>query len=285
MYTNTTGQLTSSHDGFKLFRQTWLPPGPPKRVLVIQHGLGEHSGRYGNVLQAFERSETAVFALDARGHGRSEGKRGHVDQFQLYIDDLADLVGVARAETGFSKVFLLGHSLGGVIALQYALQGTNQENLVGLAISSAGLVPCMDMTKRIKKFVGTLLASVAPATTVEAGLDLNFLSHDKEVIKAYKADPLVHGKVSFQMATNLFSLGEVIYGKAALLRIPTYVFHGTEDGIVDPAGSQRLFDGLTMRDKTLKLFQGLYHETMNEASPHKEEVLADLKSWILKRSS
>ena len=285
MYTNTTGSLTSSHDGFQLFRQTWLPERPPKRVVILQHGFGEHSGRYGNVMQAFEGTDSAFFALDARGHGRTEGKRGHVDQFQLYVDDLADLVLTARSETGFSKVFLLGHSLGGVIALQYALQGTNQENLVALIVSAPGLVIRMDAAKRIKKFAATALAALAPAATVDAGLDLKFLSHDQAVIEAYKADPLVHGKVSFQMATNLFKLGEVIFQKAALLKVPTYVFHGTDDGIVDPVGSQRLYDSFTMKDKTLRMHEGLYHETMNEASPGKEEVLKGVRDWVLRLSS
>ncbi|MBE7439976.1 MAG: alpha/beta hydrolase [Spirochaetales bacterium] len=279
-----TGTFRSSHDGFEIFRQTWLPDGPIHRVIVIQHGFGEHSGRYGNILQTFGETGTALYALDSRGHGRTGGKRGHVEQFQMYVDDLADLISLARKESGKEKVILLGHSLGGVIALQYAIQATHQEILQALVVSSPGLMIQMDLAKTVKKAMGAVLARFFPDTTVDANLDLKFLSHDAAVIDAYKADPLVHGKVSFQMATNLFNIGKVIYEKIGVLKIPVYIFHGVADGIVSSRGSELLFEKLTTPDRTLKLYPDLFHETMNEASPAKEQVLSDLKIWVLERS-
>lgn len=281
MYSHSSSSFTSSHDQFSIFRQTWMPQEEPKRVIVIQHGFGEHSGRYGNVLDAFVGTGTAFFALDSRGHGRTGGKRGHVDQFQMYVDDLADLIALSRQETGHAKVVLLGHSLGGVIAAQYALQATHQESLQGLVLSSPGLMIKMDLAKTLKKAMGMPLARFFPEVTVDAGLELKFLSHDPAVIAAYQADPLVHGKISFQMASNLFNVGEAIFAKAHQLRIPVYVFHGVDDGIVDANGSKILFEKIESNHKELHLFPGLYHETMNEASPHKEEVLARLKDWVL----
>lgn len=278
-YTHTTSTFNSSKDDFEIFWQKWIP-GKTKRVIVIQHGLGEHSGRYQNVINTFADDNTAFYGLDSRGHGKTGGKKGHVDQFQLYVDDLADLIAIARNENQNQKIFLLGHSMGGIICLQYALEGTNQSNLNGLVISSGGLEPHMDLSKKIKKALAFTLAKVAPATTLDSGLEIKYISHDPAVIDAYNSDPLVHGKISFQMATNLLSLGKVIYAKASHLKIPAYIFHGKADGIVNYIGSQKLYDGLTITDKTLKLYDDLFHETMNETSPQKEEVLSDLKKWI-----
>lgn len=281
-YKNTQAELKSTHDGFPVFWQKWEPDSSQrKRTLVVQHGFGEHSDRYENLLQALLGTHTAVYALDARGHGRTGGKRGHVDQFQNYVDDLADLVRIAREETWEEKVFLLGHSLGGVIALQYATQGTNQDNLHALITSSPGLIPVLDFSKSVKKAIGTVLARVAPTVTVNANLDLKYISRDESVVQAYREDKMVHGMISLQMGSNLFKLDKAIFAKAHTLRIPTYIFHGSEDGIVNVKGSQILFEKLGAEDKTLKIYEGLYHETMNELPAERQKVLADLRSWIL----
>jgi len=280
-YQQFESDFVSSHDRFKLYWQKWIPKGDLKRVIVIQHGFGEHCGRYGNVLSTFSDTGTAFYALDSRGHGRSPGKRGHVDQFQQYVDDLADLIHMAREETKQNEVFLLGHSLGGVIALQYALQGTNQLNLRGLIVSSPALEIQMDLEKEVKKVLVTVFSSVLPSFTLDANLEIDYLSHDKKVVEDYKNDPLVHGQVSFQMAENLFLLGRAIYDKVKHLKVPIYIYQGTDDGIVSPKGSTRLHEMVASSDKTLKLYDGLYHETMNEISPEKEKVLEDLKNWVL----
>ncbi|MBX7059560.1 MAG: lysophospholipase [Leptospirales bacterium] len=279
MYQQTDGILRSSKDDFELAYHRWLPQ-QTRRVMVVQHGFGEHSGRYGHLREALDGTGTAFYALDSRGHGKTGGKRGHVDQFQLYVDDLADLVQLARKENGENKVYLLGHSLGGVMALQYALEGTNQRNLHALIVSAPGLIVQLDFAKRIKKFLAQVFARVAPATTLDANLDLTYLSHDQSEIDAYKADPLVHGKVSFQMASNLFSLGKAIFKKASHLTVPAYVFQGTADGIVSPESSRRLYELLTTKDKTLKMYEGLFHETMNELPADRARVLGDLKAWL-----
>ncbi|MBL8021226.1 MAG: lysophospholipase [Leptospirales bacterium] len=271
--------LQSSKDDFPVFYQKWIP-AQVRRVLVIQHGFGEHSGRYGNILKFFEGTGTAFYALDARGHGKTGGKRGHVDQFQMYVDDLADLVAIARKENMNDQVYLLGHSLGGVIVLQYALQGTNQTNLEALIVSSPGLIIEMDAGKQVKKTLANLFASIVPDATLDANLDLTYLSHDQTVIDAYKNDPLVHGKISFQMGSNLFSIGKSILEKAGNLTIPVYVFQGTGDKIVSPESSRQLFANLTTSDKTLKLYDGLFHETMNESESDRNRVLGDLKEWF-----
>jgi len=278
-YQHTTGSIASSHDGFELFMQKWIP-SQVRRVFVVQHGFGEHSGRYGNLLDALDGTGAAVYAIDSRGHGKTGGKRGHVDQFQNYVDDLADLIQLARKENMNDEVYLLGHSLGGVIALQYATQGTNQGNLSALILSSPGLVIHMDFGKQIKKGLAATLSRIMPAVTLDANLDLKFLSHDQAVIDAYKADPLVHGKISFQMGSNLFHVGSALFKKSEQLTVPLYLFHGESDQIVSSEGSKRLYDCAGSKDKTLKIYPNLFHETMNETLADKTKVLGDLKAWI-----
>ncbi len=279
-YTNKQSNFKSSIDNKNLFYQSWTKPNS-KQVLVIQHGFGEHSDRYGNLLNTLNDESISIYALDARGHGRSEGKRGHVDQFQNYIDDLSDLIRIAKDEQKVEKVVLLGHSLGGVIVLQYSTEGFNQDNLSGIIASSPGLKIKMDFEKEVKKFAAQVLSSIMPSTTLDANLDLQFLSHDQSVIEAYKKDPLVHGKVSFQMGLNLFNLGSALMKKAHLLTVPIFMIHGDADGIVDCEGTKEFYSHLTTPNKEIKIYPGLFHEMMNELPKDKEIVLRDIKNFIL----
>ncbi len=280
-YKNTQDFFHSSIDGTKLFYQSWQKCKPGTgRVIVFQHGFGEHSDRYENLLGKFKNSDVNFYALDSRGHGRSDGKRGHVDQFQLYIDDLSDLVKMVKEKEGVHKIFLLGHSLGGVIVLQYAVQGINQDNLHALLVCSPALKVKMNLDKQIKKRAAAILAKFFPAVTLDANLDLKFISHDQTIIDAYKADPLVHGKVSFQMATNLFHLSRSIRDKASIIRVPVFLIHGSDDGIIDVEGSKELFQHLVYKNKQFKIYQGLYHELMNETPEEREKVLTDLKNFV-----
>ena len=279
-YTNKQSNFKSSIDNKNLFYQSWTKPNS-KQVLVFQHGFGEHSDRYGNLLNTLNDESISIYALDARGHGRSEGKRGHVDQFQNYIDDLSDLIRIAKDEQKVEKVVLLGHSLGGVIVLQYATEGFNQDNLSGIIASSPGLKIKMDLEKEIKKCAAQILSSIMPSTTLDANLDLQFLSHDQSVIEAYKKDPLVHGKVSFQMGLNLFNLGSALFQKAHLISVPIFMIHGDAEGITDYEGTKEFFSNLTTPNKEIKIYPGLFHEMMNELPKDKEIVLRDVKNFIL----
>lgn len=278
-FQNKQSVFKSSKDGIKIFYQSWTKPNA-KRVLVIQHGFGEHSDRYENIINKLQDDDINIYALDSRGHGRSEGIRGHVDQFQLYIDDLAELIHIAKEENNVSKVLLLGHSLGGVIVLQYVSEAYNQDNISALIVSAPALRVKMDLEKEIKKFLCEYLASLMPSMTTDANLDLNYLSRDRAVIDAYKRDPLVHGKISFQMGHNFFHLAEAIFHKAHVIKIPIIIIHGEKDGIADVDGSRELFKHLTVEDKQIKIYPSLYHELMNELPADREIVLNDLKQFI-----
>lgn len=266
-------------DNFEFYVQAWKPK-TIKKVLVVQHGFGEHSGRYGNLIAALENENTAVYALDARGHGKTPGKRGHIDDFNLYASDLAVLLAKARAENPSVPMILLGHSMGGLIATLAALKPEVSKELKGLIVSSGAFKPALDTTQAIKKAVGTMLAKIAPAMTVPAGLDVRLISRDDNVVQAYGNDPLVHGKISMKMGVDLFATGEMLIEQAGKITLPILVIHGDADGIAQAEGSKAFFQGVSSQDKTIKLYPGFYHETMNEPLSDRRQVLSDIVGWI-----
>ena len=260
-----------------------MPEGTVKRVLVFQHGMGEHAGRYRHLLDALADTGTAFYALDARGHGRTEGRRGYISHFGQFADDLGDLVQLARSEHELQKVFLLGHSLGGAIALDYALRAGNQENLRGLILSSPAIEVPASTKNRLLKATAGILSKLTPGAVLDTMLPQAALSHDADTIAAYRTDPLVHGKASILMGHALFHVSKHFYAEANQLTIPVYLFHGTADTITSPEGTKKFFEKLTTADKTLNLYEGLYHETMNELPADREKVLKDLVEWIVGR--
>jgi len=289
-YQHATSKFNSSKDGFSLFYQQWQPlqwqplqwqPQKVERIIVFQHGLGEHSGRYQNLVEAFSGTSTAFYGLDARGHGQTGGKRGHIHSLQLFINDLHDLIQRAQRENDGQKVFLLGHSMGGTTALSYAITDNYQEGLRGLIISAPGIEVVTDWAKKLQKQAAALLSSVAPSFTLATRLNYTNLSHDPAVVAAFLNDPLVHDRASAHLGDALFNAPQTILERASSIQIPVYLLHGTDDQLAIPSGSKKLYNLLTTPDKTLKLYEGMYHEPINERLEDREKVLDDLREWVL----
>jgi len=278
----TSFTLKNPADSFELYAQSFKPASA-KKVLVIQHGFGEHSGRYQNIINALEKESTAVYALDARGHGKTPGKRGHIDDFSSYASDLYELIKKARSENPQLPIFLLGHSMGGVIVAMATIRPEVAKELKGLIVSSGAFRPVVNTAQAIKKTIGTVLSKLAPAVTVDAGLDVNLISRDEAAVQAYKSDPLVHGKISLKMGVELFANGERMIDEASKITLPTLVLHGDADGIANVEGSKSFYQGISSQDKTLKIYPGFYHETMNEPFADRQVVLGDIVAWINKR--
>ena len=282
-YQHRTHTFTTTTDPVELFWQKWVPDGAIERVVIFQHGMGEHSGRYQHLLDAFDNTGTAFYALDARGHGRSPGRQGYLTHFERFADDLGDLIQIARSENDEQAVFLLGHSLGGVIALDFALRPESQDHLRGLVLSSAAIELPRGGVNQVLRPMARLLARLAPGAILDTMLRQTDLSHDSEAVAAYRADPLVHGKAAVLLGHTLFRLNKRFYAEAHRLTIPVYLFHGTADRITSPEGSKKFFEQLTVDDKTLNLYEGLFHETMNELPADRQKVLRDLVEWVLER--
>ncbi len=263
--------------GIEIFFQQWEVANP-KAVLVIVHGLGEHSGRYGNLIDALQNKGIAIFGLDHRGFGRSGGKRGHVDSFMDYIYDLKIFVNMIRDKYPHKPVIMLGHSMGGVLALKYAL--THAEDLDALILSSPGLVPAIKVPAW-KKNLAIFLSSRIPSLTMPSGLDATTISRDTEVVKQYLDDPLVHDKVTPRFYVEMMNTIDECINRCGEIKHPLLLFHGTADALVLDEASKIVYEKASSKDKTLKLFEGLYHETMNELEPERKKVLKVVTDWIV----
>jgi alpha-beta hydrolase superfamily lysophospholipase len=259
----------------EIYWQSWLPDRPPRAAAVIVHGLGEHSDRYDHVARALNEDGIAVYACDHRGHGRSQGPRELVE-VALVVSDVDQLVALAAQALPGLPVFMLGHSFGGMIAVQYAL--AHQARLAGLILS--GALASVDASPALRR-IGHLVAAVAPRAPLIA-LDAELVSRDPTVVAAYRADPLVHhGRIPARTAAQIADTTDAFAQRAAAITLPALILYGTADGLCSPAGSVMLAEEFGSEDVTIRAYEGLYHEILNE--PERETVIADLRAWLAER--
>lgn len=267
----------TSHDGVNIFYRHYQAPNERAR-LVIAHGLGEHSGRYGNVVNWLLPKDISIWAPDHRGHGKSGGKRGHILNFEQYLLDLRLMVEIAREQLPVNrKVFLLGHSMGGLIAIFFALR--NPELIDGLIASSPALGMVIEVPA-IKSILGKVMSFLWPGLTMANELDATKISHDEAVVNAYQNDPLIHDRVSARWFTEFLSAMETVNQQAAHIKVPTLLQIAGDDHLVNVQSSKRFFENLTVNDKTLYFYEGLYHEVFNEMLEQRQKVLGDLENWL-----
>ena len=265
------------HDGVNLFYRRYLSPRERAR-LVIAHGLGEHSGRYGNVVERLFAKDISIWALDHRGHGKSGGKRGHILNFDEYLSDLRLLIESAREDLPENqKIFLLGHSMGGLIALSFALR---QPELIDAVIVSSPALGMVIEVPAAKSILGKVMSFILPGLVLSNELDATKISHDDKVVGAYQNDPLVHDKVSARWFTEFLSTMAAVNQQAQNLRVPILLQVAGDDYLVNARSSQRFFEKLTVGDKTLHVYDGLYHEIYNETEDQRPKVFSDLEYWI-----
>jgi len=265
------------YKGLNLYYQYWLPEGKPKAVLLVAHGLAEHSGRYKNLVDYFVPKGYAVYALDHRGHGKSEGTRSYVDNFNDYLTDLETFFGMVRKENKNARIFLFGHSLGGTIATAYAIE--HQKELAGLIVSGASLVASTSVSPALLAMAG-VVSALLPKMGVTL-LDASAISRDKAVVDAYVNDPLVfRGKVPARTGAELARMWKHLPEQMHKIKLPILIMHGFADQLANPAGSKLLYERVSSKDKTLKLYDNCYHEICNE--PEREQVFMDMQTWLAK---
>ena len=266
-----------NEQGLDLFYRTWIPSKESKASLVISHGYAEHSGRYKHVAEFLVEQDFAVYALDHRGHGKSEGPRANIKHFGDFSTDLCLLLEQVKAASE-KKLFLLGHSMGGAIALQSIL--TAPKLIDGLLLSAPFLQSANAPSPLKRKLLG-IISSLLPSFPVQT-LDSHFLSRDPAVVKAYENDPLVYqGKVKARLGKGLLDAGSYLLEKASSIEIPTFIMHGSADEIVNPQGSQIVYERCRTKDKSIQIYEDYYHEILNELG--KEIVLADIVKWLNSR--
>ncbi|MEI6259171.1 MAG: lysophospholipase [Deltaproteobacteria bacterium] len=262
----------------RIYHQCWLPETEPKAVIMLIHGLGEHSGRYLNIVNHFVPMGFAVYGMDHPGHGRSDGIRKYVDRFEDFIETVkAFFERIQGWQTG-KPIFLLGHSMGGLIGAVYLLD--YQAGLKG-AILSGPSVKKPDSISGITVFIAKMLGVLMPRFgLVETAPDE--VCRDPAVVQAYISDPLVYkGKTTARLAAEVLKALKRISREAGKITLPILILQGGADLIVNPAGAQMLYDSISSADKEISTYGGLYHEIHNE--PEHFKVLLDIESWILEQ--
>jgi acylglycerol lipase len=271
-----TEETYESTGGLKIFMRSWRPAGKARGVIVLVHGFNSHSGYYLWAADQLLGTGLAVYALDLRGRGRSDGERYFVNKFGEYHDDVHKLVQIARKREPGLPVFMLGHSAGGVTAANYALD--HQADLAGLVCESyAFQVYAPDFALAVLKG----LAHVAPHAHV-LKLPIADFSRDPQVIDAMNNDPMIAHEVQpTQTVAEMVRADERLLRDFEQFTLPLLIIHGKADKVTKPGGSQLFFDKASSRDKTLKMYEGFAHDPLNDIG--KESVMADIRAWIEKR--
>ncbi|MEK7918423.1 lysophospholipase [Burkholderia contaminans] len=279
----TMGRLRTA-DGLELASYRW-PAGdgtaPPRATIALVHGLAEHAGRYAALAGRLNAAGIDVLAIDLRGHGQSPGKRAWVERFDGYLNDADALV--AEAARGNSPLFLMGHSMGGAVAALYAIERapTRGHALTGLVLSSPALAPGRDVPRWMLA-VSRVISRVWP-TFPAIKIDAALLSRDPAIVAANRADPLVHhGAVPARTGAEILDAMARIESGRGGLRVPVLVYHGTEDELTEPDGSRAFGAHVGSPDRTLTLYEGGFHETMNDLE--RDRVIDALIAWIHARA-
>jgi alpha-beta hydrolase superfamily lysophospholipase len=270
-------ETVTATDGLRLYLRRHEHADARAEVLIT-HGFGEHSGRYGALTDHLVNHGYSVTAYDHRGHGLSDGLPGHVESFAEYDEDLARLIGSVRSRSQTKCLFLIGHSMGGLIALRYAAQKSG--TLTGAVISAPLIEVAVPVPAR-KLMIARVGARMAPRMRLDNEINPSYLSRDPEVGRAYSTDPLVNRKVSPKWFAEATRAMQEVAEWGPRITLPLLVMHGTDDRLASVDATKRMFDRLASADKELVIYPGFYHELFNE--PEKQDVFDRVTEWLGKR--
>jgi lysophospholipase len=267
------------HKELPLYYCKWLPDGSPKAVFLFCHGATLHSGFYTNMAVHLTERGFAVYAPDLRGHGKSEGPRCYMARFEDYLLDLQQFVDQVKREQPGRKIFLGGHSMGSYIEGIYTCK--HQDEIAGLMMASAGTIGSTLGVPKVIIAMAGLVSAVAPRLGVNR-LNVAGFSRDQAIVDAYINDPLVyHGRMPARWGAEMLKMLKELPSQMREVRIPVLIMHGTGDWWNMPDGSREVYNLIASSDKTLKLYDGLYHDIFNE--PEKIKVMDDLVEWLQAR--
>ena len=267
----------TAEDGTNLVVVDWpLSKAPVRGVVLIVHGLGEHAWRYDHVAEQLNEWGFAVRAYDQYGHGESMGPRGALPSADRLLSDLAEVIDESRFRMSESTpLIVLGHSMGGLVAGRFVSLGLRP--VQGLVLSSPALDPGLNA---LQKMLLAVLPRIAPDLRIGNGLNADFISHDPAVVAAYKADPLVHDRISARLAAFIAETGPVTIAAAPSWTVPTLLLYAGDDKLVNPAGSRAFAAAAPQPMVSTHCFDGMYHEIFNETAPQRALVFAELKRWL-----
>ena len=267
----------ASFDGIKLSGYLWEPKEAPKALINLVHGFGEYSERYDHWAIRFMEKGYAVHAIDYRGHGKSDGRRGHIKEFEDYLKDMDVLI--KKSEKLYPNIpkFIYGHSLGGNIVTNYVLK--RQPNFLGAIFSSPWYKLSFDPSS-LMLLMARIMNKVYPKFTQNSKLEVKALSHDKEVVDKYIKDPLVHEKISARMYFEIYKAGNWVLENTDKLNVPALIQHGNDDNLTSYKASKEFFEKAKEQGKNInyKEWDGMYHELHNELE--KDAVFEFVFNWI-----
>jgi alpha-beta hydrolase superfamily lysophospholipase len=271
---STNSELFKTFDSIKLFEQSYSPGEYIKGVIIIIHGLTEHSGFYSRVSRKFSENKYAINLFDLRGHGKSDGSLAFIDSFGDYLNDLSVFLDIVKNRYPKTPLFLLGHGMGGIISALYVIE--NRPEIRGLILSA----PALDMNKFISPFlqnISLILGILFPRWPL-VKMNSSALSTDSTVIQNYESDPLIyHGKIYARTCLELIKASKTVLKRGNEIKKPFLVVHGKEDQLFNFEGSRILHEKVKFPDKTIKLYKGLSHSLLFE--PEGKEVVTDILQW------
>ena len=249
-------------------------PGENTRAgIILVHGIGEHLGRYSDWIRKFTERGIAFTGVDLPGHGKSDGKRGHIKNYKVTAEMLDIMIGEFRKTFPGVPVFLYGQSLGGGIVIQYIIES---DPPINGAILTSPFIKLAFQPAGIKVLLANIMKSILPSFVQPSGLVVSHLSHNRKVVDEYLSDPLVHDKISVSVFHSAMSAGSLALERASEIRIPLYIIHGSDDLITSPAASGELASKNS--NVQLRIWKGGYHELHNE--PFSEEDFTEMMTWI-----
>jgi len=263
-----------SFDGGELFGQSWIPDSEPKAVINFVHGIGEHTDRYQNWMPFFVDAGYAVFAIEYRGHGRSFGKRGYIKNYNELLNDIDVLLEQSKKAYPSLPHFLYGHSLGGGMVTHYVLK--RKPNIKALVATS----PWLSLTVEPPKWQVSLvefLHKIAPTLTIVSNIKTKDITHNKDIVKAYSDDKMVHSKINLELFLSAFKNGKWNIKHAKEMPVPFLLAHGSDDKITNPKGSEAFYNN-NPKKTSLKIWEGMFHELHNE--PIREEHAKYIINWL-----
>ena len=277
--------LFAAAAGLSLYYQSWLPTSTVKATVILIHGLGGHSGLFQNVVKALLPEDYALYGYDLRGHGRSPGQRGYINHWSEYRNDLTHLITMVQQQYPKVPCFLIGHSLGSIIALEYVLH-----RQIGVGMPNSAFYPKISgivaaappfgnhATTDLRLKVGQLLSLSWPRFSMSLGLSHILPSRDRSIVLAYAHDPLRHQRGTARLATEFLKTVDLLWTEQAHLKLPILILHGTADKVANLKTSQAFFQRLPQAYKTFISYEGAYHELYNEIN--QAEIMKDISNWL-----
>ena len=270
----TSSIILEANSSYQIFSQIWEPENPAKGIIILVHGLGEHSDRYcTHFAHYFSNKGYSILTFDLPGHGKSSGKKGHIKEYDDFDELISAGISYVRDKYPTLPIFVYGHSLGGLIALEYSIQV--KPNINGV-IASAPVLDVYEPIHPVKLLLAKIMNTVFPSFSLDSGLNRNMLSRDKSVIERYNADPLIHGRSSARMGMYIVEKGEFVRNNASKVSVPTLIMVGSAEGIVSKKSIHDFCEQSEICSE--KIWNGLYHELHNE--PEYLSVLEFTSEWI-----